>query len=97
MSHPYQLRSTDTHTIEGRPSGAGAVRSLASPELAEEMETYRSDGNRTARVASPTPQLSTPTAASPEAVEQLQQPQSKVTSSSTASHGPVDDERPSLD
>ena len=84
MSHPYQLRSTDTHTIEGRPSGAGAVRSLASSELAEEMETYRSDGNRTARVASPTPQLSTPTAASPEAVEQSQQPQAPTpTSSST--------------
>ena len=97
MAHPYQLRSTDTHTIEGRPSGAGAVRSLASSELAEEMETYRSDRNRTARVASPTPQLSTPTAASPEAVEQSQQqPQSTVTSSSTASHGPVDDERPSI-
>ena len=98
MSHPYQLRSTATHTIEGRPSGAGAVRSLASSELAEEMETYRSDGNRTARVASPTPQLPTPTAASPEAVEQSQQqPQApSVTSSSTASHGPVDDERPSI-
>ena len=94
MSHPYQLRSTDTHTVEGRPSGAGAVRSLASSELAEEMETYHSHENRTARVSSPTPQLSTTIVASPEAVEQSQ-PQSTVTSSSTASHGPVDDERPS--
>ena len=95
MSHPYQLRSTDTHTIEGRPSGAGAVRSLAPSELAGEMETYHSHENRTARVASPTPQLSTTTVASPEAVEQSQ-PQATVTSSSTASHGPVDDERPSI-
>jgi len=87
----------DTHITEGQPSGAGAVQSLAPLELAEETETYYSDENRTAEVASHPSQLSTTTAASPEeAVEQQQQPQQKVTSSSTASHGEVDDECPSL-
>ena len=85
----------DTHTTEGHPSGAGAVRSLAPSELVDETETYHSDENRTARVASHPPQLSTTTAARPE-VEAVEQPQPTVTSSSTASHGQVDDERPSL-
>jgi len=94
MSHPYRLRSMDTHKTEGQPSGTGAVQSLAPLELAEETETYHSDENRTAGVASHPLQLSTATAASPEVAEQ--QPQRGVTSSSTASHGEVDDECPSL-
>ena len=85
----------DTHITEGQPSGAGAVQSLAPLELAEETETYHSDENRTAGVASYPSQLSTTTAANPEA-EAEQQHQPIVTSSSTASHGEVDDECPSL-
>jgi len=90
MSHPYRLRSMNTHITEGHPSGAGAARSLAPLELAEETESYHSDENRTAGVASHPSQLSTTTAANPEAVEKP-----TVTSSSTASHGEVDNECPS--